>query len=141
MRALALLAVALIAAPTFAQDAEPLRPGSVDVSDVEPYEHSYRIFVKQGEMGGMPFGSVSEVLTLDDGVALLTVNVNSAQGAQADSIWFSWPNMEPMRYRSEAGNTLEDLSLMTSRSRARSAAETPLTPCWSRPSLARAPFR
>ena len=107
-----LFAALLVAAPAFAQPAtDVLRPGDVDVSEIQPYNRSYRVFVKQGAGGGaMPFGSVREALSIDDGMALLTVHLNSAQGAQTDSIWFAWPTMEPVRYRSEAAGAVEDLS-------------------------------
>ncbi|MEM1055494.1 MAG: hypothetical protein AAGI52_08195 [Bacteroidota bacterium] len=106
-----LLALALLfAAPAFAQsDTEPLRPGDIDVSELQPYQRTYGVVVKQGMGGGMPFGTVTEALSVEDGIALVTVVVNSAQGVQNDSIWFNWPTMEPVRYRSEAGGTAEDL--------------------------------
>ena len=106
LRALALLALALVAAPTFAQDAEPLRPGDVDVSAVQPHAYTYRIFVKQGTME-MPFGSATESLTIEDGVALSTVTVNGAGVSQKDSVWTAWPTLEPIRAHSEANGEVQ----------------------------------
>lgn len=109
---LSLLAVALLAVPAFAQsNAEPFRPGDVDVSAIEPYQASYRIFVKQGQAsGGMPFGTMAETFSIEDGVALSTVSVNSPQGVQIDSVWFAWPSMEPIRQRSEVGGAVQDIT-------------------------------
>lgn len=106
---LPLLALALLAAPAFAQ-ADPYRPGDVEVSTVQPYEARYQIFIMQGVGSGMPFGTMTESLSIEDGVALSTVHVNGAGQTQRDSVWFSWPEMEPIRFRSEANGALKDLT-------------------------------
>lgn len=109
---LSLLAVALlVAAPVFAQsNAEPLRPGDVDVSAVEPYTASYRIFVKQGSGGAMPFGTMSETFSIEDGVATSTVSVNAPGQTQNDVIRFTWPAMEPISQRSDVNGSVEEIS-------------------------------
>jgi len=108
---LSLLALALFAAPVFAQsNADSYRPGDVDASAVQPYEAQYRIFVIQGAGSGMPFGTMSESLSIEDGVALSTVHVNGAGQTQRDSAWFSWPEMEPIRFRSEANGAVKELA-------------------------------
>lgn len=109
---LILITLALLAAPVVAQSSpEPLRPGDVDVSAVQPYQNNYRIFVKQGTGGaGMPYGTMAESFSVEDGVALSTVSVNAPGQTQTDSVWVVWPSLEPIRQYSSLNGMVEEIS-------------------------------
>lgn len=104
----AALALALLAAPAFAQDG-PLRPGDLDFSDLQPYTFEFDVYLTAPMQ--QKFGTATETFTIDGNTALSTTSVSGMINGQfieqSDSISVEWPTFAPVRHVTVANGSVE----------------------------------